>query len=106
MDGNGARDAAAASAKCIYCLEQKPLAEFNREHVLHRAFGGFEEALTLVAPHDPGVCRACNDYFSPTVDLAITPGFDRGASSGRARPEAGNGYEGDAEPSDRDSASR
>lgn len=40
--------------------------------MLHRAFGGFEEALTLVAPYDPGVCRECNDYFSSTVDLAIT----------------------------------
>ena len=72
MAGDRASDAVEASAKCIYCLEQKLLSEFNREHVLHRAFGGFEEALTLVAPYDPGVYRACNDYFSSTVDLAIT----------------------------------
>lgn len=59
-------------ARCIYCLETKPLGDFNTEHVLHRAFGGFQGALTLVAPYDPSVCRNCNDEFSRTIDLAIT----------------------------------
>lgn len=60
------------TAQCIYCLEKKQLADFNTEHVLHRAFGGFEGALTLVAPYDAAVCRDCNDEFSGTIDLAIT----------------------------------
>lgn len=55
-------------ARCIYCLETKRLAAFNTEHVLHRAFGGFEGALTLVAPYDPGVCRNCNDEFGKTIE--------------------------------------
>lgn len=58
--------------RCIYCLERKPLSDFNTEHVLHRAFGGFEGALTLVAPYDPGVCRDCNNEFGKTIDIAIT----------------------------------
>lgn len=61
-----------STARCIYCLQGKALADFNTEHVLHRAFGGFEGALTLVAPYDPGVCWSCNDHFSKTIDLAIT----------------------------------
>ncbi len=58
--------------RCIYCLETKQLAAFNTEHVLHRAFGGFEGALTLVSPYDPAVCRDCNDEFGRSIDLAIT----------------------------------
>lgn len=27
---------------CIYCLEEKPASAFNREHVVHRAFGHFQ----------------------------------------------------------------
>lgn len=57
---------------CIYCREDKPIEGFNREHVLHAAFGGFQDALTLVAPHDPPVCKGCNTHFSRTIDLVLT----------------------------------
>jgi hypothetical protein len=49
---------------CIYCLERKPDADFNREHVMLDAFGKFEGNLVLDC-----VCKACNDYFSKHVDL-------------------------------------
>jgi hypothetical protein len=57
---------------CIYCSAEKAQTEFNREHVVHAAFGGFEGALTLVAPYDPSVCSDCNTAFSSTIDLAVT----------------------------------
>ncbi|HXT16338.1 MAG TPA: HNH endonuclease [Gemmatimonadaceae bacterium] len=58
--------------RCIYCGQDKPIGGFNREHVINAAFGGFEGALTLVSPYDPGVCADCNTEFSSTIDLAIT----------------------------------
>lgn len=57
---------------CIYCSVEKTHVSFNREHVIHAAFGGFEGALTLVSPHDPAVCIDCNSAFSSSIDLAVT----------------------------------
>lgn len=52
------------TATCIYCCETKPLATFNREHVLPEAFGKYERNLVL---HDR-VCKLCNDFFSKHLD--------------------------------------
>lgn len=60
------------SARCIYCLQTKQLTEFNTEHVLPRAFGAFDDALTLVAQRGPAVCIACNSYFGQTLDRILT----------------------------------
>ncbi len=49
---------------CIYCLERKPVSAFNREHVMHQAFGLFNCNLVLDC-----VCISCNDFFSGDIDL-------------------------------------
>lgn len=56
-------------AACIYCLEDKEPAEFNAEHVLPRAFGTFENNLTLHC-----VCVACNGYFGRQLELFFSRG--------------------------------
>jgi hypothetical protein len=52
--------------RCIYCLEDKPEAAFNREHVIPQAFGRFENNLVLDC-----VCKECNDFFAETLDLKL-----------------------------------
>ncbi|MBI3911795.1 MAG: hypothetical protein HY320_12805 [Armatimonadetes bacterium] len=49
------------SAVCIYCLQEKPVGSFDREHVLPRALlpEGFGQSLTLIRM----VCRDCNHYL-------------------------------------------
>jgi hypothetical protein len=49
--------------KCIYCLELKEEALFNREHVVPQSMGKFENNLVLSC-----VCKACNDFFSASLD--------------------------------------
>lgn len=56
---------------CIYCREIKPLAAFNREHVLPDSFGRFQNTLTLVVPDDPGVCESCNSFFGNSIDRVL-----------------------------------
>lgn len=57
------------NARCIYCLESKPVVEFNTEHVLPKAFGGFRGALTFTQAVDPRVCERCNAALGSSVDL-------------------------------------
>ncbi|HEX6371847.1 MAG TPA: HNH endonuclease [Longimicrobium sp.] len=52
---------------CVYCLNEKPVAEFNREHVVPQAFGVFSHNLVL----SHCVCAGCNSYFSGTVDIYL-----------------------------------
>ena len=49
--------------RCIYCLEDKPEAAFNREHVIPQAFGKFEDNFTLGC-----VCEGCNNFFDRHLD--------------------------------------
>ena len=60
--------------QCIYCLETKPAAEFNREHVVPAAFGSFKDAPVL----GDSVCESCNTYFGVTLDLRLARGSEEG----------------------------
>ena len=53
---------------CIYCMEEKPISDFNREHVLPQAFGRFQRSLVLQRT----VCQSCNQYFGDHLDLILT----------------------------------
>lgn len=67
--------------RCIYCLEVKPVAAFDTEHVVQDAFGHFDGALTVDC-----VCQECNRHFSRTVDLVLA----RDSLEGQLRyPEMG-----------------
>ena len=52
---------------CIYCCEKLGAECFNREHVVPRQFGTFENNLTLVH----SVCSGCNNYFSANLEHAL-----------------------------------
>lgn len=58
--------------QCVYCQEEKELPAFTTEHVVHRAFGGFESNLTLSPSERPAVCHECNQYFGNGIDRDIT----------------------------------
>ncbi|QQR56843.1 MAG: hypothetical protein IPG59_17860 [Candidatus Melainabacteria bacterium] len=49
---------------------KKQYSQFSTEHVLHEAFGGFKNALTL----NGEVCKICNSYFGDTMDRILTRG--------------------------------
>lgn len=55
--------------KCIYCLEEKPISEFNREHVISRFMGTYENAYVL---GDAQVCKACNSYFCDNMENILS----------------------------------
>lgn len=57
---------------CIYCFRERGRDGFSREHVIHRAFGGFQGSLTLAPRRNPAVCADCNQAFGETIDLAFT----------------------------------
>lgn len=57
------------SRKCIYCLEEKPISEFNREHVISRFMGTYENAYVL---GDAQVCKACNSYFCDNMENILS----------------------------------
>ena len=50
--------------KCIYCTNDVLPGGFNTEHVISRAFGTFENNLTLTDL----VCRACNQFFGDNLE--------------------------------------
>jgi len=54
-------------SKCIYCMEDKNSAEFNREHVMPESFGTFENNFTLLET----VCKDCNKYFANNLELFL-----------------------------------
>jgi hypothetical protein len=51
---------------CIYCQEEKSRDHFNREHVLPRSFGTFNQNLVLNS-----VCKECNSYFADNLELKM-----------------------------------
>lgn len=53
--------------RCIYCTEEKRLAEFTREHVVPASFGKFKDAQVL----QDSVCASCNKFFGETIDLRL-----------------------------------
>ncbi len=56
------------SRVCIYCLRERPLSDYRkRDHVMPRAFGGFENSPTLDC-----VCDDCNGYFGRTIEREIS----------------------------------
>jgi hypothetical protein len=54
---------------CLYCEETKPLASFNREHLLPRAFGTYPKDNQVL--HDT-VCENCNSHFSRELEIPLT----------------------------------
>lgn len=61
--------------RCIYCMNEKPLEEFNREHVFPKAFGTF-------APDSPVlhgmVCMNCNGRMGREIENIVTHGSMEG----------------------------
>lgn len=55
--------------RCIYCLNQKPRSEFNREHVISRFMGTYENAYIL---GNQQVCKACNSFFCDNIENAVS----------------------------------
>jgi hypothetical protein len=53
--------------KCIYCLQDVAPEGFNTEHVISRAFGTFENNLTLTDM----VCCTCNQFFGDNLERAF-----------------------------------
>lgn len=65
-------------SQCIYCLETKPVSDFNAEHVVQRSMtAGIQNNLTLIER----VCQACNSYFDKHLDRPLAKdsihGLDR-----------------------------
>lgn len=55
--------------QCIYCLEKKDESEFNREHVISRFMGTYENAPVL---NNFQVCKKCNSYFCEHIENAVS----------------------------------
>lgn len=53
--------------KCIYCIQEKPPGDFNKEHVVPVSYGRFKGALTLIDT----VCTSCNGFFGDSLDLFL-----------------------------------
>lgn len=58
-----------ARHKCIYCLKEKEENEFNREHVVPRMMGTYQNGFVLNAYQ---VCEECNSYFSRDLEDKIS----------------------------------
>lgn len=68
--------------KCIYCLRELTYSKFNREHIIPKAFGTFENNLVL---HNI-VCEDCNQYFGDNLELVL----GRGSLEALGRIEEGD----------------
>jgi hypothetical protein len=53
---------------CVYCLQDKPTLDFNKEHVAPKSFGTYQNSMTL---HENQVCKQCNDTFSKELENEI-----------------------------------
>lgn len=66
-----------SEGRCIYCLETKPNAEFDRDHVVPEAFGSFVPDNLVVRC----VCRSCNNGLGRTIEEKMSrdtlEGLDR-----------------------------
>ena len=59
-----------AQSTCIYCQQNKPISEFNIEHVIPSAFGDFPTR--NMSPHLVStVCTECNQFYGNTIDLFL-----------------------------------
>lgn len=58
--------AATDTRRCIYCLEEKPVSAFNREHVVQDSFCDFENPFVITC-----VCTVCNTHFANGIDLKL-----------------------------------
>lgn len=54
---------------CIYCKQQKDESEFNREHVVPRMMGTYQNGFVL---SNNQVCEECNSYFSRELENEIS----------------------------------
>jgi len=54
---------------CIYCRKEKDESEFNREHVVPRMLGTYENGLVL---SNCEVCEECNTFFSRELENKIS----------------------------------
>jgi hypothetical protein len=52
---------------CIYCREELGTEHFNKEHVIPRQLGTFENNQTLIHT----VCASCNSYFNVNLEHAL-----------------------------------
>lgn len=57
------------TAKCIYCLKEKPKSDFNTEHVISRMLGRYSNAPTL---SNYEVCQDCNSYFCNEIENKLS----------------------------------
>ncbi len=57
------------TAKCIYCLKEKPVEDFNIEHVISRMLGRYNNAPTL---NNHEVCEECNSYFCNEIESKLS----------------------------------
>ena len=57
-----------AKHKCIYCLQEKDETAFNREHVVPRMMGTYQNGYVL---SNYEVCEECNSYFSRELEDKI-----------------------------------
>lgn len=55
--------------RCIYCLEEKEASDFNREHVVPRMMGTYQNGFVL---NEFQVCEECNSYFSIELENSIS----------------------------------
>lgn len=55
--------------QCIYCKEYKPAEDFNREHVVSRMLGTYQNAPVL---NECQVCKSCNDYFCNEIENKLS----------------------------------
>jgi len=58
-----------AKHKCIYCLQEKEEKDFNREHVVPRMMGTYENGFVL---NRYQVCQDCNSFFSRELEDKIS----------------------------------
>lgn len=54
--------------KCIYCLLDKEEKNFDREHVVPRLMGTYQDGFVL---NKNQVCKECNSYFSINIENEI-----------------------------------
>lgn len=54
--------------RCIYCLATKPVAAFNKEHIIPQAFGKFEMGKGGGPVTIGCACTDCNQRFGDTLD--------------------------------------
>ena len=81
MERGEAHSRLGAMYQCIYCLRRLPDRDFNREHVLSKAFGTFKDAPVL----HRCVCRQCNQFFADELEMRVA----RGAFEGMLRHKHG-----------------